>query len=50
MLQEADIKIIMSTAPQDLLAIADVISPPADEYGIVQGLENAMQKLSKKEK
>lgn len=45
MLQVADIKIVMANAPSELLAIADVIAPPASQRGIIQGLAEAMHRL-----
>lgn len=41
MLQIADIKIVMATAPEPLLAIADIIAAPAAEDGIIAALETA---------
>ena len=45
MLKLADMKIVMATAPPDLLALADIIAPPATQQGIIQGLRDAMQRL-----
>jgi len=45
MLQNADIKIAMATAPQELLDLADVIAPPAAECGIIKGLEMGFSKI-----
>lgn len=42
MLQKADIKIVMNTAPQEILALADIIAPSADEQGIIEGLKKAV--------
>lgn len=42
MLKEATIKIAMANAPKELLAIADVIAPPASLNGIVTGLHHAL--------
>jgi 5-amino-6-(5-phospho-D-ribitylamino)uracil phosphatase len=42
MLLKADIKVVMSSAPAELLAIADIIAPPARELGIIQGLNEAL--------
>ena len=42
MLEAADIKIVMSTAPDDLLKKADIIAPAASEEGIICGLEAAI--------
>ncbi len=41
MLEKADIKIVMSTAPEKLRAMADIIAPPAKELGIIEGLKRA---------
>lgn len=46
MLKIADVKIVMATAPPDLLAIADVVAPPASQKGIIQGLREAISKLT----
>lgn len=42
MLQKADIKVVMASAPQEMLAIADIVAPPATEYGIIAGLKTAL--------
>jgi hydroxymethylpyrimidine pyrophosphatase-like HAD family hydrolase len=42
MLKIADVKIVMSTAPQDLLKKADIIAPAASETGIIVALETAI--------
>lgn len=42
MLAEADIKIVMSTAPVDMLATADIIAQPAAQKGIIEGLLKAI--------
>ncbi len=41
MLLEADIKIVMGTAPQDLQKVADYVAKPATEHGIIEALEYA---------
>ena len=41
MLEAAEIKVVMATAPNDLLELADIIAPPAEEHGIIKGLEIA---------
>jgi len=48
MLEKADCAVVMNTAPSSLLEIADVIAPSAKEDGLIQGLDGALQKLSKK--
>lgn len=42
MLEEAHIKVVMSTAPKDMLATADIIAPPASQNGIIKGLKDAI--------
>ncbi len=42
MLEHAHIKIVMANAPKPLLAIADVIAPPASQQGILTGLKHAV--------
>jgi len=44
MLALADVKIVMATAPKELMQIADIVAPPASEQGIIRGLEAAVQK------
>lgn len=43
MLSLADIKIVMSSAPADLLLKADIIAPPAEKQGIIAGLQLAIR-------
>lgn len=43
MLEAADIKVVMATAPKELLQLADVIAPPAAEEGIILGLQEAIR-------
>lgn len=43
MFKAADIRIVMSTAPKDLLKLGDIIAPSASEEGIIIGLEQALQ-------
>jgi Cof subfamily protein (haloacid dehalogenase superfamily) len=50
MLQQADIKVVMANAPAELLALADVIAPPASQQGIIQGLAEAMKRLAHKKR
>lgn len=40
MLQKANAKIVMETAPKELKEIADVVAKPANELGIIEALEN----------
>jgi HAD superfamily hydrolase (TIGR01484 family) len=42
MLAEADVKVVMETAPQDMIDRADVVAPPASHFGIVRGLREAI--------
>lgn len=46
MFEEADIKIAMATAPEDLLKQADIIAPSAAEKGILNGLKQAIQRVT----
>jgi hydroxymethylpyrimidine pyrophosphatase-like HAD family hydrolase len=46
MLQVAHVKIVMANAPSDLLAMADIIAPPASQQGIIQGLREAINYLT----
>ncbi len=45
MLQMADIKIVMANAPIELVRMADIIAPPAQQQGIVKGLQEAVNRL-----
>lgn len=47
MWEKADIKIVMATAPQELLRYADVIAPPAEQQGIIAGLQQALNIANK---
>lgn len=42
MLEQADIKIVMGNAPGPLLLMADIIAPPVDKMGIINGLQHAI--------
>lgn len=42
MLEAADIKVVMATAPGDMLLKADIIAPPASKKGIIAGLQAAI--------
>ena len=50
MLEAADCKVVMATAPEEILRIADVVAPPAADEGIIIGLKQAIEKLSKGKK
>lgn len=43
MLEMADIKIVMSNAPREVLKLAHIIAPPAIEEGIIKGLQIAIE-------
>lgn len=43
MFAEADISIVMETAPKDVLAVADIIAPSAAKHGIIEALQKATQ-------
>lgn len=43
MFDEADIKIAMENAPEELKSRADIIAPPASMTGIIDGLKKALQ-------
>jgi HAD superfamily hydrolase (TIGR01484 family) len=43
LLQAVDIAISMITAPAEVRAYADIIAPPAEDLGIIQALEQAIQ-------
>ncbi len=42
MLEEADISIVMETAPQEMHALADIIAKPASQNGIIDALGTAL--------
>lgn len=46
MLQMANLKIVMATAPADLIEMADIIAPSANQKGIIQGLTEAIYCLT----
>lgn len=43
MFKEADVRIVMETAPKEVLAHADIIAPPASACGIIEALEKAIK-------
>jgi len=45
MLEQADVKIAMQNGDERLKEIADIIAPPAQELGILKGLEEAIDRL-----
>lgn len=48
MLAAADIKVVMATAPEEILQLADIIAPPAFSEGIIKGLEQAIKLFREK--
>lgn len=48
MLNVASLKVVMDTAPKELLAMADIIAPSAKEKGIIVGLKQAIEIFSNK--
>ncbi|HSX03803.1 MAG TPA: HAD family hydrolase [Rhabdochlamydiaceae bacterium] len=42
MFAEADLRIVMETAPKEILAVADIIAPSAAKHGIIEALEKAI--------
>jgi hydroxymethylpyrimidine pyrophosphatase-like HAD family hydrolase len=47
MLIKADYKVVMQGAPEQLLAIADVVAPSVHEKGLIDGLDEIMKRLGK---
>lgn len=45
MMEVADYKIVMETAPPSLLKLADVVAPPAAELGIIKGIATLLKRL-----
>jgi len=43
MWEESDIRIVMQTAPEELLKQAHILAPPAEEKGIIVGLKQALK-------
>ncbi len=50
MLKAADIKVVMATAPKEILPLADIIAPSAEANGIIEGLNQAVQLLESRGK
>ncbi len=44
MLEKADIRVVMATAPAEVLAYADCIARPASEDGLIDGLQRVLAK------
>ena len=42
LLKEGDIGIAMDGSPEALQNLADIIAPPSDRLGIIQGLQEAI--------
>ena len=47
MLKEADIAIAIQTAPEEVLAEADIHAAPAGELGILAAIEEAISRASR---
>lgn len=45
MLERANIKIVMGTAPEALKSHADIVAPPASECGLIPALKEAIKRL-----
>ncbi len=45
MLEIAEIKIVMATAPKEMHLLADIIAPSAAEHGIISGLTQAIDQI-----
>lgn len=45
MLEIADYKIVMATAPKELHVLADCLAPPSSEAGIITGLQSVFDKI-----
>lgn len=45
MLKVAQIKIVMETAPEEVLKLADIIAPSAEKEGIIEGLSKAVNQF-----
>lgn len=48
MLKNSMVKIIMQSAPAEMHQLADILAPPADSQGIIQGLEQGIWKALSK--
>lgn len=47
MLKSATFRIVMSTAPSEVLKLADYVAPPASQLGIIDGLQHAIEFYNK---
>ena len=47
MLQEADLRVVIDTAPKEMLALADIIAKPPEELGIIDAIEEAISHASR---
>jgi HAD superfamily hydrolase (TIGR01484 family) len=45
MFNHADIKIAIKGSPEALLAKADIIAPPCETFGIIEGIDRAMERI-----
>lgn len=45
MLKEADVKIVMHSAPLEMHALADIIAKPSYQYGIIEALQKTLTEL-----
>jgi Cof subfamily protein (haloacid dehalogenase superfamily) len=46
MFAEATVKVVMETAPPDVLAVADIIAPSAARHGVIDGLKQALARVT----
>lgn len=45
MLERADVKIVMHSAPLEMHALADILAKPSYQYGIIEALQKALSEL-----
>ncbi|NGX51018.1 MAG: hypothetical protein K1060chlam2_00875 [Chlamydiae bacterium] len=45
LLKEGDLRIAMDGSPDPLLDLADIVAPPADQMGIIDGVQEAIRRL-----
>lgn len=45
MLKEADVAIVMETAPSEMHALADIVARPAQQCGLMEAIEEAMARV-----
>ena len=46
MLEKGTVKIVMANGPAQLQLLADIVAPPVQNQGIIQGLKEAIWKVS----